>query len=307
MGNSCSAEEQAAMALAAESDAASPPTSSGAACDALLAKLDELMDFLRFAKLPTADFHGVVTFMFRASNTNKNDIACIRTVDMRQGIHVLTTTLDVSDAFLKQVAVVHVSLADFLYMYSGEASAAEIAGMCMSGRVSVPWSSYSKLKAFAECFDFSTEKWEAYYARNGASPPPPSASIPQCAKECCKSSSKEDIDANWLLVSDATTTSVRAASFTGTSMSSNASGTTTAAASCSSEWQVVSDCKCHTLPKENREEMEQVFGVQQIDDWLAKLWSGHIKRSNDAIQQNVKKSFHDLKEMTGKLFVSLEA
>lgn len=52
------------MALAAESDAASPPTSSGAACDALLAKLDELMDFLRFAKLPTADFHGVVRFCF---------------------------------------------------------------------------------------------------------------------------------------------------------------------------------------------------------------------------------------------------
>lgn len=52
------------MALAAESDAATPPTSSGAACDALLAKLDELMDFLRFAKLPTADFHGVVRFIY---------------------------------------------------------------------------------------------------------------------------------------------------------------------------------------------------------------------------------------------------
>lgn len=220
---------------------------------------------------------------------------------------MLTMTLDTGDVFLKQVAVVHVSLADFLYMYSGEASAAEIAGMCMSGRVSVPWSSYSKLKAFAECFDFSTEKWETYYARHGASSssPPLSASIPQCSKECCKSSSKEDIDANWLLVCDATTTSVRAASFTGTS--TVAAGSSTAAGGCASEWQVVSDCKCHTLPKENREEMEQVFGVQQIDDWLAKLWSGHIKRSNDAIQQNVKKSFHDLKEMTGKLFVSLEA
>lgn len=66
MGNSCSAEEQAVMALAAESDAVSPPTSSGAACDALLAKLDELMDFLRFAKLPTADFHGVVRLVLPA-------------------------------------------------------------------------------------------------------------------------------------------------------------------------------------------------------------------------------------------------
>lgn len=213
---------------------------------------------------------------------------------------MLQTTLDGSDPFLKQVAVVHVSLADFLYMYSGEASAAEIAGMCMSGRVSVPWSSYSKLKAFAECFDFSSERWEAYYAREYGASPPPSSSIPQCEKVCCRSSRREDIDADWQIVSDATTTTVRAGQIT----------TTTAAgvvSSCTSEWQVVSDCKCHTLPKENVEEMANVFGAQQLDDWFAKLWSGHIKRSNDAIQHNVKKSFHDLKEMTGKLFVSMEA
>lgn len=214
------------------------------------------------------------------------------------GIRVLTTALEPTDAFLKQVAVVHVSLADFLYMYSGEASAAEIAGMCMSGRVSVPWSAYSKLKAFAECFDFSTEKWDAYYAQMySADSPPPSATLPPCAKACCQSSRREDIDANWMLVSDTTTTSVR-----------NGLATTTATTGCASgEWQVVSDCKCYTLPKEHRDEMEQVFGVQQLDDWLAKLWTGHIKRSNDALQQNVRKSIHDLKEMTGKLFVSMEA
>lgn len=226
---------------------------------------------------------------------------------------MFTTTLDASDPFVRSVAVVHVSLADFLYMYSGEASAAEIAGMCMSGRVSVPWSSYSKLKAFAECFDFSTEKWEAYYASLEAARTPrgskkPVNSIPQCSKSCCQSSTKEEIDANWQMVSDTTTTSVRAAA--GTMTVTTTTTTTTAAASatsCTGEWEVVSDCKCYTLPKENREEMEQVFGTQQIDDWLSKLWSGHIKRSNEVIQTNVKKSFHDLKEMTGKLFVSLEA
>jgi hypothetical protein len=217
-------------------------------------------------------------------------------------MQIFDTTLPASDPFLRQVAVVHVSLADFLYMYSGEASAAEIAGMCMSGRVSVPWSSYSKLKAFAECFDFSTERWDAYYAAQLAdgSQKSSASSMPQCSKSCCQSSTREEIDADWQLVVDATTTSVRAATVVS---ATSASGCSTAGG----EWQVVSDCKCSTLPRENREEMEQVFGVQQIDEWLANLWSGHIKRSNDVIQSNVKKSFHDLKEMTGKLFVSLEA
>ncbi|KAF1336177.1 hypothetical protein FI667_g810, partial [Globisporangium splendens] len=277
----------------------------GSACDSLLAKLDELMDFLQFARLPTAAFTGVVTFMFRASNADKNEIACIRTIDMRNPrMQISNTTLPASDPFLRQVAVVHVSLADFLYMYSGEASAAEIAGMCMSGRVSVPWSSYSKLKAFAECFDFSSEKWDAYYAAQlatpGGSQKSIASSMPQCSKSCCQSSTREEIDADWQLVVDATTTSIRAA----TAVSA------TSAPGCSTtggDWQVVSDCKCSTLPRENREEMEQVFGVHQIDEWLANLWSGHIKRSNDMIQENVKRSFHDLKEMTGKLFVSLEA
>lgn len=219
-------------------------------------------------------------------------------------LRVLHTPLDASDPFLKHVAVVHVSLADFLYMYSGEASAAEIAGMCMAGRVSVPWSAYSKLKAFAECFDFSTDRWDAYYARaelGGASPPSSASSLPLCEKTCCRSTRREEIDADWQLVSDATTTPLRTGQLTTTA------GGVVVSSSCASEWQEVSDCKCHALPKESREAMESAVGAQQLDDWLARLWSGHIKRSNDAIQQNVKKSFHDLKELTGKLFVSLEA
>lgn len=50
----------------AESADHAPPSSEpsslapSSACDTLLAKLDELMDFLGFAKLPTAAFHGVV-------------------------------------------------------------------------------------------------------------------------------------------------------------------------------------------------------------------------------------------------------
>ncbi|CAI5725051.1 unnamed protein product [Peronospora destructor] len=255
-------------------------------CEGLLAKLNELMDFLSFAKLSTAEFHGVVTFMFRASPEDKNKFVCMRTIDMRRGLAVDNTTLHPQDPFLPKVAVVYVSLADFLYMYSGEATAAEIAGMVMSGRVSVPWNSYNKLKTFAECFDFSTKKWDAYYADLKARGV--AVKIPKCLQSCCKQSTKEDIEANWLLVSDATTTSG------------------------GGDWEVVSDLQCLNVSKEKREQMEKVFDITSLEEWLAKLWNGNGYRSKKtqpagSLQSNVKTSLSDLKSMAGKLFVPLEA
>ncbi|OWZ11853.1 hypothetical protein PHMEG_00015072 [Phytophthora megakarya] len=248
-----------------------------AVCEGLVAKLNELMDFLRFARLPDGEFRGVVTFMFRASPDDKDNFACMRTIDMRRGLEVDNTTLHPQDPFLPEVAVVYVSLADFLYMYSGEATATEIAGMVMSGRVSVPWSSYGKLKAFAECFDFSTEKWDAYYADLKARGVV--VKIPECTQACCKQSTKEDIEANWLLVSDATTTS-------------------------GGDWEVVSDLQCLNVSKEKREEMEKIFDFTPLEEWLAKLWTGPGDgRPARSLQSNVKNSLSDLKSMAGKLFV----
>uniref|UniRef100_M4BC22 Uncharacterized protein n=1 Tax=Hyaloperonospora arabidopsidis (strain Emoy2) TaxID=559515 RepID=M4BC22_HYAAE len=232
-------------------------------CEGLLAKLNELMDFLRFAKLPSANFHGVV------------------------GLEVDNTTLHPQDPFVPEVAVVYVSLADFLYMYTGEATATEIASMVMSGRVSVPWSSYSKLKAFAECFDFSTEKWEAYYAdlkTRGRE-----RKTLQCTQLCCRQSTKEDIEANWLLVSDATTT-------TG-----------------GGDWEVVSGLQCLQVPQKGKlEELNKVHALTSLEEWLSKLWTGNGSRVDEprparSLSTHVRHSFSDLKSMAGKLFVSLEA
>ncbi|CAH0473866.1 unnamed protein product [Peronospora belbahrii] len=255
-------------------------------CEGLVAKLNELMDFLRFSKSSTADFYGVVTFMFRASSTDKDNFTCIRTIDMRQGLEIDNTTLHPQDPFLPEVAVVYVSLADFLYMYSGEATATEIAGMVMSGRVSVPWNSYGKLKAFAECFDFSTEKWDAYYADLKARGVV--VKISECTQTCCKQSTKEDIEANWLLVSDATTSTGKG------------------------DWEVVSDLQCLNVSKEKREQVEKAFDLTSLEQWLAKLWNGNRDRPENtrsarSLQSNVKNSLSDLKLMAGKFFVSLEA
>ncbi|KAJ0402976.1 hypothetical protein P43SY_009233 [Pythium insidiosum] len=254
------------------STTAPPPSRETMVCDVLLAKLDEVMDFLQFAKLPVTEFRGVVTFFFRSSNSTPGDcasIACIRTVDMRQGVAVSLSALDPSDPFASEVAPVYVSLADFLFMYSGEASATEIAGMCMSGRVSVPWSAYGKLKAFADCFDFSTEKWDEYYAFQATQGRVAATSLPACTKPCCQSTSKEDIDVNWCLVSDATTTTLRERL---------------------GDWEVVSDCDCRILSPENRERMEQAFGAPQINLWLRRLCEGeHVQK----VSTNVKNSFND--------------
>ncbi|KAI9912428.1 hypothetical protein PsorP6_006401 [Peronosclerospora sorghi] len=275
-------------------------------CEGLVAKLNELMDFLRFAQLPRANFHGVVTFMFRESPDENTPLVCIRTIDMRRGssplcdfmlasrpvahltdgvtgLEVENTTLHPQDPFLPDVAVVYVSLADFLYMYSGEAAATEIARMVMSGRVSVPWSSSGKLKAFAESFDFSTEKWDAYYANLKARGIV--ATIPECTQKCCTKSKREDIEANWLLVSDSTTT-------TG-----------------GGDWEVVSDLQCLNVSKEQRTEMRKLFSFTSLEDWLPKLWDGneHDARPIRALQSNVKNSLCDLKSMAGRFFVSLEA
>jgi hypothetical protein len=166
---------------------------------------------------------------------------------------VLTTALPSTDPFVSDVAPIRVSLADFLYMYSGEATAGEIASMCMSGRVSVPWSAYGKLKAFAECFDFSSEKWEQYYARQDATTG--NAPLVPCTKSCCQASTKEDIDANWCLVSDAYSTTLRSAN-----------------AYVEGDWEVVSDSSCYVLTQEKREEIKRIIGVPQIDEWLGNLW-----------------------------------
>ena len=159
--------------------------------------------------------------------------------------------------------------------------------MVMSGRVSLPWSSYGKLRAFAECFDFSSEKWDAYYAdlkTRGLE-----VETRQCSQLCCKQSTKEDIEADWLLVSDATTTSG------------------------GGDWELVSGLHCLNVPpKRKLETMDKAYAFTSLEEWLAKLWSSSgaglgASRPAQSLASNVRHSMSDFKSMAGKLFVSLEA
>lgn len=52
---------------------------------------------------------------------------------------------------------------DFIHIYSGTASAAEIGQMVFGGRIRVPGWKFRDLASFAASFDFSYESWDNYY------------------------------------------------------------------------------------------------------------------------------------------------
>lgn len=111
----------------------------------------------------------------------------------------ITQTEPSEDRINDMVSVV-VTIGDFLYMYSGEASAADIAGLCMSGRIGVNWTQYNQLKAFADSFDFSTEMWERFY-RETREIPVDQQNI-HCKSNCfCQQTrTQEEEDAKWQLI-----------------------------------------------------------------------------------------------------------
>lgn len=52
---------------------------------------------------------------------------------------------------------------DFFRVYSGEASAFEVTRMIMGKRIVVSNHEYARVSAFASSFDYSTERWSAFY------------------------------------------------------------------------------------------------------------------------------------------------
>jgi hypothetical protein len=58
---------------------------------------------------------------------------------------------------------VTISIDDFLHVYSGKATASDIMKLCYSGKVHVSGFQVRFLARFAQSFEFSTAKWEAFY------------------------------------------------------------------------------------------------------------------------------------------------
>lgn len=190
---------------------------------------------------------------------------------MNAAIHILRRGILEDDPERSDVIVVYVSLKDFLYMYSGEATAAEIARMCMSGRVCIPWSALGKLRAFADSFDFSSEKWEEFYQSRQNTQMKISH---VCKKPCC--ASIEPINSNWMLVNDSSTVTT------------------------SDDWEIVIDEIYHIAACKSSEESERSAGLKNTEEWLGKWFRESIQKQRfPLIQTNVCDSIRDWR----KLFV----
>ncbi|RHY26539.1 hypothetical protein DYB32_007519 [Aphanomyces invadans] len=129
-----------------------------------------------------------------------NDLVCITT-----GCRGFARVRVYASRPSPQTSAVDVALTitDFLLMYSGDLTAAEIAGLCMSGKVQLRWTAYGSLKAFADSFDFSVEKWADFYAHFGLDPN--YVDQIECMLPCCRTTpplTEEEIEANWNIVCD---------------------------------------------------------------------------------------------------------
>lgn len=109
---------------------------------------------------------------------------------MRNGI-------EIRDSIIEDDSAIHVAvtISDFLYMYSGEACASEIASMCLKNRIKVHWTKYGALQSFANAFDFSSEKWDDFYITR------PKEEV-LCTCHTCKgdNSFRDNSDLKWELV-----------------------------------------------------------------------------------------------------------
>lgn len=52
---------------------------------------------------------------------------------------------------------------DFFFLYSGQASPATVASMCLTGRIKVKWFRYHELQQFAGAFTYSSPNWIMFY------------------------------------------------------------------------------------------------------------------------------------------------
>ncbi|OQR85538.1 hypothetical protein ACHHYP_11731 [Achlya hypogyna] len=244
-------------------------------CARQSAKLEELMNFLAFAVLEDG-YKGVVVFSFL---NQARETVCVRSVDTTSKIRIYASRPP------PQISCVDIALtiSDFLHMYSGELTAAEIAGLCMSGKVQVRWTAYGSVKAFADSFDFSPEKWTEFYNHFGLDPN--YVDQIECSMPCCASLpelTQEDIDSNWQMVKDSIL------------MPAN-----------DVDWQLVSEIEVTTVIKSPPAVQAPVVAATDDLQWFTqslKTINPHLAQ----MQDTVKKKMFNMKEYAEKFIVSMD-
>ncbi|CAK4076079.1 unnamed protein product [Aphanomyces euteiches] len=246
---------------------------SAGVCARQSAKLEELMNFLQFAVLDTPKrFKGVVVFTFFNAT---REVVCVRSVDTTSNVRVYasrpppdTNAVDVG-----------LTISDFLLMYSGELTAAEIAGLCMSGKVQLRWTAYGSLKAFADSFDFSVDKWCEFYGHFGLDPN--YVEQIECTLPCCTGAPEttvEEIEANWNLVRDSVLIPAGAGAL---------------------DWQLVTSLEISPMESPKKEVVAEF--PSSSSTWLH-LFQPHLVQ----VQDTVKRKMFNVKEYAEKFLVLLD-
>ncbi|KDO29060.1 hypothetical protein SPRG_06115 [Saprolegnia parasitica CBS 223.65] len=129
-------------------------------------EIAEVMDFLKFSIKGSSGFLGNICFNFRVEGADEDTrLRYIVHVNAKKEVKTTLLRTDVPQhANMKIDCEVTMTIDDFLHLYSGKATIGEVSRLCYSGRVHVSGFQFRFLTRFAQSFEFSTDKWNAFYA-----------------------------------------------------------------------------------------------------------------------------------------------
>lgn len=124
-------------------------------------EIDEVMDFLKFSVKSSTSFGGTILFKFK----DVDDVVPKTTyaVEINE-FQEVATRKNVSAREERALCEVTISMDDFLWIYSGKATNADLARLFYAGRVVISGYAFRTVSKFAQSFDFSSEKWRKFYA-----------------------------------------------------------------------------------------------------------------------------------------------
>ncbi|TYZ57348.1 hypothetical protein PybrP1_010553 [[Pythium] brassicae (nom. inval.)] len=150
--------DECTQAAATESESATqmpppPPT-------AREHEIEEVMQFLRYSVKESSTFDGMILFQFK---DDAGEPAFSYAVEVAKDRRV-TTHKNANTRDMRATCEVTISVDDFLWIYSGKASNTDIVKLFYAGRLLISGYAFRKVSAFAQSFDFSSDKWRSFYA-----------------------------------------------------------------------------------------------------------------------------------------------
>ncbi|KAF1318666.1 hypothetical protein FI667_g13711, partial [Globisporangium splendens] len=123
-------------------------------------EIEEVMQFLQFSVKESSTFDGTILFKFKGEDDQPAMSYAVQVAEDRR----VTTKKNATAQDTKVTCEVSISVDDFLWIYSGKASSSDILKLFYAGKLSISGYAFRKVSAFAQSFDFSSEKWRSFYS-----------------------------------------------------------------------------------------------------------------------------------------------